>query len=55
MKLQIMHLCSQIQAWWKGNMVRHGIGPYAELMKAKKKGKGKKGNKSAKGKKKGKK
>lgn len=45
----------QIQAWWKGNMVRRGLGQYTDLAKPKKKGKGKKGKNSAKGKKKGKK
>lgn len=45
----------QVQAWWKGMMVRKQLGPYAKK-KGKKKGKGKKGKgkKGKKGKKKGK-
>ena len=43
----------QLQAWWKGVMVRKGLGPYAKKKKGKKKGKGKgKGKKGKKGKKK---
>ena len=38
----------QVQAWWRGVMVRKGLGPYSK----KKKKKGKKGKKSGKGKKK---
>ena len=38
----------QLQAWWKGVMVRKGLGPFAKKSKGKKKGKGKKGKKGKK-------
>lgn len=41
----------QLQAWWKGVMVRKCLGPYAKKKKGKGKGKGK-GKKGKKGKKK---
>ncbi|XP_078524193.1 dynein regulatory complex protein 9 [Lissotriton helveticus] len=37
----------KIQAWWRGTMVRRGLGPYALAKKGKKSGKGKKGKKGA--------
>ena len=47
----LFYLLSQLQAWWKGVMVRKGLGPYSKGKKKKGKGKGK-GKKGKKGKKK---
>lgn len=37
----------KIQAWWRGTMVRRGLGPFQMPKKGKKSGKGKKGKKGA--------
>lgn len=43
--------CFQVQAWWRGNMVRKGYGAFEELLRARRKGKNspkdKKGKKAA--------
>ncbi|TFK04941.1 putative chitinase 3 [Platysternon megacephalum] len=52
----LQELAKQLQAWWRGTMVRHNIGPYKALKKSKEdepkgKDKGKKGKAGAKKKK----
>lgn len=38
----LYHVATVIQAWWRGTMVRRGLGPYKKIKKGKdKKGKGK--------------
>ena len=51
MFVSIFLILLQLQAWWRGAMVRKGLGPFAKKKKGKGKGKGK-GKKGKKGKKK---